>query len=101
MKSTPQKIKHLYWRAEFGVLPNEIEILNSKKNIESIVEEIFQRAKPIHKFSTDFDTPSLSEMKDMDGKDKKQLRKGSKARCARTQCRMDRTNGRPQKRNIA
>ncbi|WP_338813940.1 DUF1800 domain-containing protein [Bernardetia sp. Wsw4-3y2] len=78
MKSTPQKIQHLYWRAEFGILPKDIEMLNTTKNIESAVKQIFQRAKSIHKFSNDFDMPSLSEMKDMDKKDKKELRKAAR-----------------------
>lgn len=78
MKSTPQKIQHLYWRAEFGIFPKDIETLYATKNIKSAVEQIFERTKPIHKFSNDFEMPSVSEMKNMDGQEKKQLRKAAR-----------------------
>lgn len=78
MKFLPRKIQHLYWRAEFGILPKNIQTLNSTKNIKSAVEQVFQRAKPIHKFSTHFDVPSFSKMKDMDKQEKKQLRRAAR-----------------------
>ena len=78
MKSTPQKIQHLYWRAEFGIFPSDMEKIHSLDNIESAIEQIFKRTESIYTFSNDFDIPSFSAMKNMDGKQKKELRKAAR-----------------------
>ncbi|WP_291724783.1 DUF1800 domain-containing protein, partial [Bernardetia sp.] len=73
MTSTSKKIQHLYWRAEFGISSKDIQ--NTPKNVKTAIEQIFERAKPVYSLSSDFDMPSLSTMKNMSGKEKKELRK--------------------------
>ena len=45
-------IQHLYWRAGFGILPNQLHTL-SKKNRKDIIDNLFRASKKITPLKVD------------------------------------------------
>ena len=73
-----EKIQHLYWRAGFGLSPQDLKKKGGQP-LKKVIDELFKGAKKINPVKLPYyNMPSRSDLKGMDGKAKKALRKDLK-----------------------
>ena len=75
--TTREKIKHLYWRAGFGMSPHEWE--NSKnKSLNQAIDELFEQASNKNKIKAQFTNLSAGQLKNLSKEEKQAFRKNER-----------------------
>ena len=69
-----EKIKHLFWRAGFGMSPEEWKS-NQNLSINEAVEQLFTAAKAANNINQEFTRLRVEDIKMLSAKEKKELRK--------------------------
>ncbi|MFT5765172.1 MAG: hypothetical protein ACI8X3_002609 [Saprospiraceae bacterium] len=70
MVSTPDKIKHLYWRSGFGLSPIEWENVKDQSLRESL-DQIFLKSSPAHEISGNYENRTRRAFNTLDKEERK------------------------------
>ena len=74
MLSTPDKIKHLFWRSGFGLSPKEWEIAKDQ-SLSQALDQIFSKAAKAKKVSAEYQDKTAKEFKKLSKEERKQALK--------------------------
>lgn len=77
MLTSSDKIKHLYWRAGFGLSLEELKNIKGQ-SLDSTVHSLFKKAKEVKKVSSEYQNKSQLEFKKLSDEERKEVLKKEK-----------------------